>query len=106
MPDLTLSTTVGDIVGHDLRTAAVFARHGIDFCCGGRTSLDNACKARGVDAATILRELESLDDSFTGPAGVVAMVLFVLGLATGHSVKHGQSEGATGVIGAPEILEA
>jgi regulator of cell morphogenesis and NO signaling len=67
MPDLTLSSTVGDIVGHDLRTAAVFARHGIDFCCGGRNSLADACRARGVDSATVLRELESLDDSSTGP---------------------------------------
>ena len=61
MPDLTVSMTVGDIVGHDLRTAAVFARHGIDFCCGGRRSLDDACKARGVEPAAILRELEAVE---------------------------------------------
>lgn len=61
MPDLSISMTVGDIVGHDLRTAAVFARHGIDFCCGGRRSLDDACKARGVEPADVLRELEALE---------------------------------------------
>ena len=61
MPDLSVSMTVGDIVGHDLRTAAVFARHGIDFCCGGRRSLDDACRARGVEPAVVLRELEALD---------------------------------------------
>ena len=61
MADLSISMTVGDIVGHDLRTAAVFARHGIDFCCGGRRSLDDACKARGVEPAVVLRDLEALD---------------------------------------------
>jgi regulator of cell morphogenesis and NO signaling len=61
MPDLSIFMTVGDIVGHDLRTAAVFARHGIDFCCGGRRSLDEACKARGVEPDAVLRELETLE---------------------------------------------
>jgi regulator of cell morphogenesis and NO signaling len=63
MPDLSVSMTVGDIVGHDLRTAAIFARHGIDFCCGGRRSLHEACAAKGVDAAALLREIETLDDA-------------------------------------------
>jgi regulator of cell morphogenesis and NO signaling len=29
---------VGDVVAVDFRTAAVFERFGIDFCCGGRQS--------------------------------------------------------------------
>jgi regulator of cell morphogenesis and NO signaling len=61
MPDLSVSMTVGDIVGHDLRAAAVLARYGIDFCCGGRRSLDEACKANGVDAAAVLGDLEALE---------------------------------------------
>jgi regulator of cell morphogenesis and NO signaling len=61
MPDLSVSMTVGDIVGHDLRTAAVFARHGIDFCCGGRRSLDDACHAKGVDPGAVLRDIEALE---------------------------------------------
>jgi regulator of cell morphogenesis and NO signaling len=63
MPELSVSMTVGDIVGHDLRTAAVFARYGIDFCCGGRRSLDEACKAKGVNPADVLRDLEAVEQT-------------------------------------------
>lgn len=52
--------TIGDIVAHDLRTASVFARHGIDFCCGGRTPLDEACRERGLDSTAIIAELDAL----------------------------------------------
>ena len=36
--------TVGDIVAADFRTAGVFESFGIDFCCGGRRSLEDACE--------------------------------------------------------------
>jgi regulator of cell morphogenesis and NO signaling len=65
MHELTTATTVGDIVAHDLRSAAIFVRHGIDFCCGGRRSLGDACRAKGVDAGDIIRELDSLNHSRT-----------------------------------------
>jgi regulator of cell morphogenesis and NO signaling len=51
---------IGDIVAGDIRTAAVFQRHGIDFCCGGRQSLGDACAARGIASASILEELDAL----------------------------------------------
>ena len=53
--------TIGDIVAHDLRTASVFARHGIDFCCGGRTPLETACRERGLDPDAIVAELDALE---------------------------------------------
>ena len=34
---------VGDIVAGDYRTAAVFEKHGIDFCCGGAVTVAAAC---------------------------------------------------------------
>jgi regulator of cell morphogenesis and NO signaling len=53
--------TIGDIVAHDLRTASVFARHGIDFCCGGRASFDHACRSRGLDVTAVAAELGALE---------------------------------------------
>ena len=56
---LDSTTTVGSIVADDFRAAAVFERHGIDFCCGGQRPVIEACRERGVDAAALARELET-----------------------------------------------
>lgn len=37
----------------------VFHRHGLDFCCGGAESLREACRARGLDADALVREIEA-----------------------------------------------
>ncbi len=52
--------TVGDFVAEDYRTAKVFERHGIDFCCGGKVGLSDACRERGIDPATIQGEIEAV----------------------------------------------
>jgi regulator of cell morphogenesis and NO signaling len=52
--------TVGDIVATDFRTAAVFEQFGIDFCCGGRRSLSDACRAASADPAAVVRALDAL----------------------------------------------
>lgn len=55
---VTPDTTVRDIVVEDFRAAAVFYRHGIDFCCGGGRTLEQACRERRVSASAVLAELE------------------------------------------------
>jgi regulator of cell morphogenesis and NO signaling len=52
--------SVGDIVARDYRTAAVVGRHGIDFCCGGAASLDEACGREQVDREAIQHELAAV----------------------------------------------
>jgi len=39
MKEITPESTVGDIVSDDYRTAEIFEKHGIDFCCGGKVPL-------------------------------------------------------------------
>jgi regulator of cell morphogenesis and NO signaling len=51
------NTTVGEIVAADFRTAEVFERHGIDFCCGGNVPLAAACGEKGIDVETLKAEL-------------------------------------------------
>jgi regulator of cell morphogenesis and NO signaling len=54
------TTTVGDIVAADFRTAGVFERFGIDFCCGGRRSVADACRAAAADPAALAQALQAL----------------------------------------------
>ncbi len=54
---VTGETTVGDIVKSDFRAAAVFHEFGIDFCCGGRRSLAEACAERQMDVEQVLDAL-------------------------------------------------
>lgn len=59
--------SVGEIVAEDYRKAAVFERHGIDFCCGGSRNVRDACDSAGVDYATVAQSLSAVG-SPTGPA--------------------------------------
>jgi regulator of cell morphogenesis and NO signaling len=49
--------TIREIVANDFRAAEVFQRHGIDFCCKGNRSIEEACRNRDVSAEEILREV-------------------------------------------------
>ncbi len=51
--------TIGEIVADDYRTAQVFERHQIDFCCGGDIVLTAACESKGIDLATLMSELDA-----------------------------------------------
>jgi regulator of cell morphogenesis and NO signaling len=55
--------TVGEIVASDSRTAAVFQEFGIDFCCGGRRPLGDACGERHIDEDVVLTALQQVCDS-------------------------------------------
>jgi regulator of cell morphogenesis and NO signaling len=55
---VTADRTVGELaVEHPLATR-VFARHRIDFCCGGGKPLSEACAKRSLDVEVILAEIE------------------------------------------------
>jgi regulator of cell morphogenesis and NO signaling len=51
------TTTVKDLVVEDFRTAGVFEKFGIDFCCNGNRSLDEACRAKGISTSEVEAEL-------------------------------------------------
>jgi regulator of cell morphogenesis and NO signaling len=53
------SPTVGDIVAADFRAAEVFELFGIDFCCGGRRSFDDACRSAGADPDAVRKVLHA-----------------------------------------------
>ena len=55
-----LTATVGEFVAEDYRTAKVFEKYGIDFCCGGKVDLSDVCREKGIDPAAIQREIQAL----------------------------------------------
>ena len=56
-------TTVGAVVADDFRTAEVFEKHGIDFCCGGRVSLAAICREKGLGLAMLLQEIAEIKNT-------------------------------------------
>lgn len=50
--------SLGDIVTYDYRTAAVFKEAGLDFCCGGKKSLTQACDEKAIDITEVLSKLD------------------------------------------------
>lgn len=55
-----LEQTLGDLARVVPGATAIFHRHHLDFCCGGRQTLAQAAQEKGVDADAILRELNHL----------------------------------------------
>jgi regulator of cell morphogenesis and NO signaling len=55
--------TVGEVVKANMHAAGIFERHGIDYCCGGKQSLPEACERGDVDAATLQQELAELPEN-------------------------------------------
>lgn len=54
---------IGNMVAEDFRTAAIFKRHGIDFCCKGGRTIKEACNNKKLDPEKIYEELEALPEN-------------------------------------------
>jgi regulator of cell morphogenesis and NO signaling len=52
--------TVGEIVANDFRASSIFKNAGIDFCCGGKQSLEEACMEKDVSKEDLTSQLEDL----------------------------------------------
>lgn len=61
MLTITKECTVADVVSNNIKTADVFKKHGIDFCCGGGVSLDKICDKKGVSYNVLSEELKKVD---------------------------------------------
>jgi regulator of cell morphogenesis and NO signaling len=49
--------TLGEIATKDLRKAEIFKKYGLDFCCGGKKTVRQACADKGIDATKVEEEL-------------------------------------------------
>ena len=57
--NITHDARVADLATDLPATIKVFQQHGIDFCCGGKLPLADACAGRGLNVDAIITELEA-----------------------------------------------
>lgn len=57
---ITKERFIGEIVAEDYRTAQIFKKHNIDFCCKGNRSIENVCESQNIESNQLLDELEIL----------------------------------------------
>ena len=64
----TSRETIGEMVTKDYRKAQIFKKRGIDFCCGGKKTLEEVCEKKGIDVEVVKAELAAVDaqESETG----------------------------------------
>lgn len=60
--------TVSEIAANSLAAVRVFERLGIDYCCGGKRPLSEACREKGYDPESVARELDAETGSSTQEA--------------------------------------
>lgn len=54
----TIEKTIGQLVADDYRSATVFKKYGIDFCCNGNRGITEACQHKNIDAEELRQALE------------------------------------------------
>ena len=55
-----MNKQIGEFVAEDYRTAAVFSKYGIDFCCKGHRTIDEVCTKKGLDKTVLLDSLSAV----------------------------------------------
>lgn len=68
MNTITPETTVGELVRARPARARLFENLGIDYCCGGKRPLGEACRAKNLDPATVVAMLAALDGAAAAPS--------------------------------------
>lgn len=53
--------TLGELAVKDLRKVEIFKKYGLDFCCGGKKTVKEACAEKGLDVTKVEQELQQTD---------------------------------------------
>lgn len=54
---------IGELVAKDYRTASVFKKYSIDFCCQGNRTIEEACEKKNIDTKKVLEDLVAMMES-------------------------------------------
>lgn len=58
VPKISPLSSVAEIVNYDYRTAEVFQKYGIEYCCAGKWPLQMICESKDLACTEIIKELE------------------------------------------------
>jgi regulator of cell morphogenesis and NO signaling len=61
--ELDCTSTVHELLQSHPATRAVFQRFGVDTCCGGSVSVEEAARRDGLDASLLCAELRSVAEA-------------------------------------------
>lgn len=59
---ITENNTVAEVVTNNIKTADIFKKHGIDFCCGGGVSIKKVCEKNNVVFSDLEKELSNVNN--------------------------------------------
>ncbi len=57
--NITNESIIGDIVANDYKAASVFKKYGIDFCCNGNKSIEQACTQNNISIEELKNEISN-----------------------------------------------
>ncbi len=60
-------TKIGEAVAENFRYVQVFEKYGIDYCCGGKKSISDACIAKGIDPEVVITSLHNIQENGNSP---------------------------------------
>jgi regulator of cell morphogenesis and NO signaling len=63
MPVIDPARTVAELAVERPGRVRIFERLGLEYCCGGRRPLEEACRASGLDTPTVVAMLEAVESA-------------------------------------------
>ncbi len=54
---MTSTNTLSELAATSLRAVRILENHGLDYCCGGRQQVGEACQQKGLDPDALLAEI-------------------------------------------------
>ena len=95
MSTFKVEDTVGEVVARRPALARVFEQAGIDYCCGGKKTVEGACREKGLNPAAFLGRLEEASVSTRDESAVDAAAMSLAELAdhierTHHAYLHSE----------------
>jgi regulator of cell morphogenesis and NO signaling len=58
--EVSKDSIIGQLVAEDYRFAAVFKKYGIDFCCNGNRTIDQACTQKKIESINVVSALTNV----------------------------------------------